>query len=169
MESVWKEAVEKQFGAAIDTLEAAIVACPDDLWGDGTKEPPFWYLVSHTLFWLDYYLSESREGFAPPAPFGLEEFDPAGVMPPRVYTKAELLEYLEYDRRKFNELAAGLNEETERRRFKSYWMDFTRAEILLYNLRHVQHGGAQLNLILRQQTNSAPRWVRWVNDKPEQR
>jgi hypothetical protein len=33
--------------------------------------------------------------------------------------------------------------------------------MLLYNLRHVQHHAAQLNLILRQVTNSAaPAWVR---------
>lgn len=38
-------------------------------------------------------------------------------------------------------------------------MDFSVAELLLYNLRHVQHGAAQLNLILRQETDSAPRWV----------
>jgi uncharacterized damage-inducible protein DinB len=32
-------------------------------------------------------------------------------------------------------------------------------ELMLYSLRHVQHHTAQLNLILRQETGSAPRWV----------
>jgi uncharacterized damage-inducible protein DinB len=32
-------------------------------------------------------------------------------------------------------------------------------ELLLYNMRHVQHHAAQLNMLLRQTTNSAPRWV----------
>jgi uncharacterized damage-inducible protein DinB len=33
-------------------------------------------------------------------------------------------------------------------------------ELLLYNMRHVQHHAAQLNMLLRQRTNSAaPRWV----------
>jgi hypothetical protein len=31
--------------------------------------------------------------------------------------------------------------------------------MLLYNLRHVQHHAAQLNLILRQTVDAAPRWV----------
>ena len=35
----------------------------------------------------------------------------------------------------------------------------TRVESLLYNMRHVQHHAAQLNLLLRQSTNSAPDWV----------
>jgi hypothetical protein len=32
-------------------------------------------------------------------------------------------------------------------------------ELLLYNLRHVQHHAAQLNLILRQQVDAAASWV----------
>jgi hypothetical protein len=32
-------------------------------------------------------------------------------------------------------------------------------ELLLYNMRHVQHHAAQLNMLLRERTNSAPDWV----------
>ena len=32
-------------------------------------------------------------------------------------------------------------------------------ELLLYNMRHVQHHAAQLNMLLRQATDSAPDWV----------
>ena len=32
-------------------------------------------------------------------------------------------------------------------------------ELLLYNMRHVQHHAAQLNMLLRQTTDSAPDWV----------
>jgi len=32
-------------------------------------------------------------------------------------------------------------------------------ELLLYNMRHVQHHAAQLNMLLRQKTDSAPKWV----------
>lgn len=45
----------------------------------------------------------------------------------------------------------------KRRRFGS--LDGTALELLLYNMRHVQHHTAQLNLILRQETDSAPGWV----------
>ena len=39
------------------------------------------------------------------------------------------------------------------------WGEFTFAELLLVNMRHVQHHAAQLNLLLRQNMNSAPGWV----------
>jgi hypothetical protein len=37
--------------------------------------------------------------------------------------------------------------------------DLNELEHLLYNMRHVQHHMAQLNLILRQVIDSAPNWV----------
>ena len=159
MDNMWKAIIRRQFGAAIDMLENAMHACPDELWSDRSQRPELWYVVFHTLFFLDLYLSDSVEGFAPPAPFNLDEMDPAGLLPERVYTKDELHTYLEHGRRKCRAKIAALTDEKARRRFKSEWMDFSVAELLLYNLRHVQHGAAQLNLILRQETNSAPRWV----------
>ncbi len=159
MDPSWRGVLWQQFGAAIDMLENAVLACPDELWGDRSQQPEFWYVVYHTLFWLDAYLSESIEGFAPPAPFTLEELDPAGVLPPRVYSRDELHSYLEHGRSKCRATIAALTEEgaREHRRFGS--IDGSVAERLLYNLRHVQHHAAQLNLILRQKTDAAPGWV----------
>src|SRR3972149_618477 len=115
MDTTWKAIIWNQFGAAIDMMENAIRACPDEVWGDFSKKPEwkkkdvvgFWYLVYHALFFLDYYLSDSatevvtEEGFAPPAPFTLSEFDSEGALPERVYTKEELLSYLDHCRKKF--------------------------------------------------------------------
>ena len=164
MESIWRDAVRRQLGAAIDMLENAIVACPDALWDDRTRNPEFWYVAYHTLFFLDLYLSPSVDGFAPPPPFTLEELDPAGILPERPYTKAELLAYLAHGREKCRAVTGALTEEAARepRRFGS--LDTNLAEMLLDNLRHVQHHAAQLNLILRQETDSAPRWVARAKD-----
>ena len=157
--TTWKEAVWQQFGAAIDMLENAVVACPDGLWADRSRRPEVWYLVYHTLFWLDLYLAGSVEGFAPPQPFDLGELDPEGVLPERPYTKAELRSYLEHSREKCRATIEGLTDEGARRLCRFGWGEISFAELLLYNMRHVQHGAAQLNLILRHATDSAPRWV----------
>lgn len=146
----------QQFGAAIDMLENALLACPDELWNTESK---FWYMGYHTLFYLDYYLSESPDIFLPPAPFTLSEFDPIGVLPERVYSKEELLTYLEFGRQKCHQLIAGLTTEKAEQRFINEYRNYSMLEILLYNMRHVQHHVAQLNLLLRQNTNDAPKWV----------
>lgn len=149
-----------QFGAAIDMLENAVTACPDDLWGNDEKTPAFWYTVYHTLFFLDLSLSGSVAGFAPPAPFTLAELDPAGVRPDRTYTKAELRVYLDHCRTKCRSTLATLTDEAAAQRSSIPWFESTMGELHLYNLRHVQHHAAQLNLILRQETDSAPGWVK---------
>lgn len=149
----------QQLGAAIDMLERAMQACPDDLWSDQSQEPQFWYLAYHTIFFLDFYLSDSLEDFTPLAPFTLSELDPAGVLPERVYTKDELQSYLEHGRKKCKAAVEALTDENADHRFKYGRADLSRAELFLYKMRHVQHHAAQLNLILRQKNESPPRWV----------
>ncbi len=140
-------------------LENALLACPDELWRDRSRRPEFWYVVYHTLFFLDFYLSGSAEGFTPPAPFTLDELDPAGLLPERVYTKDELRTYLQHGRNKCRATIEALTDERARQRCEFERPDLTVSESLLYNMRHVQHHAAQLNLILRETTDSAPRWV----------
>lgn len=160
MDAFWKTIVWQQLGATIESLENAMRACPAELWGDRSRQPEFWYIAYHTLFFLDFYLSDSAEGFAPPAPFTLDELDPAGVMPERVYRQDELQRYLDHGRAKCRAALAGLSEERARQRCGFPPLDLSVAELFLQSIRHVQHHTAQLNLILRQQTDSAPRWVR---------
>ena len=162
-----KQTIHQQFGAALDTLDNAIDACPDDLWGDrptseSSVETPhlqFWYMVYHTLFFLDYYLSDSAENFAPPEPFTLSELDPAGVFPERVYNKAEMKTYLEHGRKKLRAALNALTEEKANQRCGFKRPEVSVTELFFYSMRHVQHHAAQLNLILRQKTDSAPGWV----------
>ena len=147
-------------------LEKAMTACPDAVWSSRDKPVgehswhEFWYLASHTLFWYDYYLSEVPELFAPHAPFGREELDPAGVLPPRVYSKQELLDYLMYCRDRCHRwLDAMTDEAVMHQRHLPNGLEFSIAELLVYVTRHVQHHVGQLNLILRQQAAPVPRWV----------
>jgi hypothetical protein len=156
---MWKQILWQQFGAAIDALGNAMRACPEQLWADRSRSPEFWYVAYHTLFFLDLYLAGSAQGFAPPAPFTLSELDPAGILPDRVYTKDELAAYLTYCRQKCRAMLEGLTDEAAQRRCVFAWLDLGFAELLLYSMRHVQHHAGQLNLILRQRTDAAPRWV----------
>ncbi len=83
------------------------------------------------------------------------------AMPERVYTMQELLDYLQYNRSKCHQLIEGLTEGKLKARWTnvSGTMNYSILEILLYNMRHVQHHAAQLNFLLRQGINDAPAWV----------
>jgi hypothetical protein len=156
MNTEFKEMIWKQFGAAIDMLENAVSQCPVEKWSGTTM---FWYKAFHTTFYLDYYLSYDPDSFAPPPPFTLSEFDSNGALPERVYSKEELMGYIEFSRKKCFDLCASFTEENANRRFINKSRDYSMLEMLIYNLRHVQHHVGQLNMLLRQETGSAPSWV----------
>ena len=164
MDATWRSILWSQFGAAIDMLDHALRACPDALWSDRSEPQEYWYVVYHALFWLDLYLSGAVEGFAPPAPVTLDELDPAGVLPDRVYSKDELHTYLAHGRQKCRTTIDALTDEKAHQRCVFPWGDVMFSELLLYNMRHVQEHAAQLSLLLGQKTGSAPGWVGTVND-----
>lgn len=158
MPSTIPELIGQQFGAALDMLENAINACPDDQWANHSK---FWYLAYHTTFWTDYYLSDTpmENDYHPPDPFGLSEFMD-GELPERVYKKEEVLAFLDHGRKRLQaQLQANTADDLLHRRFTSEYKNFSLFELLLYNMRHVQHHAAQLNLLLRQGGAIPPDWV----------
>jgi hypothetical protein len=154
MDITTKEALWKQFGASIDMLENALRLCPIELWDTDKK---FWHNAYHCLFYLDYFLTVEPNTFAPPSPYTFSEFD--GELPKRVYRKTELLLYLNHCRNKCHQLIANLTAELANKRWINEYKNYSVLEILLYNMRHVQHHAAQLNLLLRQGINNAPIWV----------
>ncbi len=160
MDQSFKETLWKQFGACIDMLENAIVMCPDELWETNEK---FWYSSYHCLFFLDYYLTLDPARYISPEPFTNSEFE--GKLPERVYTKDELLTYLRASREKCHKLISSLTtDEILNMRWVNQYRNFSVFEMLLYNMRHVQHHSAQLNQLLRQKANNAPAWVAQTKD-----
>ena len=77
-----------------------------------------------------------------------------------------MLSYLETSRERCRQLIAGLTPEKIAERWIEIESDknLPVLELLLYNMRHVQHHAAQLNLLLRQKINDAPGWVGQAKD-----
>lgn len=165
MEATWRNLLWRQFGAAIEMLENSIRACPNELWRERLWDEPdqpefaeFWYLAFHALFWLDYYLAQDPETFAPPAPFTMSEVDMDGLLPERIYTRDELQTYLQYGRERCRARIASADLLAPQR-CRPQNPDMTVAELFIYNLRHVHEHAAQLSMLLGQKTGSAPDWV----------
>lgn len=160
-------------------LHNAIHLWPEEYWNTRKK---FFYHAYHTLVFLDYYLSIPPRNFSSALPFTL--VDPADiphdaiddVMPNRVYSKQELLEYSQFCREKCRKVITGLTEE----KLAAPWIDdshdlslelsgrdalqYSVLDILLYNMKHVQHHVAQMNLLLRQTIGKAPDYVSHAED-----
>ncbi len=180
MDNLWHTLLWKQFGAAIDMLDNAVIACPDVLWRQPVWHDPsvpprrveFWYVVYHALFWLDLYLFGSEEGFAPPVPFTLvEQDDAAGPLPDQSYSRDELRAYLTYARQKCRTTIETMTEERARQPVEFGWMRdgevVSYVELQLYNMRHIQEHAAQLSLLLGQHgvPGEALDWVARAQDE----
>jgi hypothetical protein len=158
----WNTIIWQQFGAALDMLENALTACPADLWRDSIWEDPtdapeytqYWFIVFHTLAWLDRYLSGAPQGFTLPPPFI------SGALPDQPYTQAELQAYAAHCRQKGREIFAALTDEQASQPCVFPWGEpVSYGEMQLHNLRHVQEHASQLSLHLGRKTGTAPDWV----------
>jgi hypothetical protein len=157
-----------RYEAAVDRMEAALRACPDDRWttsmwevrtddahvwpvlrggGDASDEEKlqmysaFWNVAYHALFHLDFYLSRGELPFEAPAPFREDEHH-AQTLPDRVYTRDELLAYLAHCRAKARSILGRLTEagaESHCRR-----MNTSFGVLLERNVAHVEEHGGQL-------------------------
>ncbi len=160
MKNDFRESIWKQFGAAIDTLSDAINLCPDHLWTVQMWKDPederygqFWFIAYHSLFWLDLFLTGTREGFQPPPPFI------RGKLPEQPYTKEQITSYLRVCRDKCHATLKGLTEEKAKQKCVFDWMEPNFLELQLYSMRHVQEHAAQLSLVLGQHDVAGMDWV----------
>ncbi|GAB4553825.1 MAG: hypothetical protein OHK0023_23280 [Anaerolineae bacterium] len=167
MDANLKMSLWRQFGAAIDFLDEMISDCPEDVWLASLwltpNKPPelsqFWYVVYHSLFWLDLYLTGTEDGFVPPPPFTLIEQDDDGPLPDRPYTQAELQAYLRDCRKRCQATIEALTDEAAQRMCQFAWGECSFLELLLYNLRHVHGHASQLSMLLGQKIGPQRDWV----------
>ncbi|QJB32717.1 DinB family protein [Chitinophaga oryzae] len=158
-----RESLWRQFGGSIDMLTNAIAAYPETLWNEQKK---FFYISYHVAVFLDYYLTIPAGPLTSPLSFTLSDDIPEegidDLVPDRLYSKEEILAYLQISRKKCHDLIFQMTEDD----FAQLWVETESnkvmpvLELFLYNMRHVQHHAAQLNMILRKDTGNAPRWVR---------
>jgi uncharacterized damage-inducible protein DinB len=175
METMVRTVLWQQFGAAIDMLENALMACPDTLWeehlwidSEGSEYGTFLDIVYHTLYWLDLYLTgRPAEEFTPPAPFNKGSDDSISKRP---YTRDELHTYLKHLRKKCQTTITELSDEKGRQPFHFPWNKENPISYLglqLYCMRHVQEHAAQLSLFLGQHGVSGEQ-LDWVERAKEE-
>jgi uncharacterized damage-inducible protein DinB len=149
-----------QFEAALCMLNDCIRKCPAEHWEGKIANDTFRQIAYHTLFFVDLYLSPSE------AAFELRECHHQGG-DERSSTEAsvalpqhETLAYLAICRQKMLQTLAAETSESLERDSGFSWLPFTRGELHLSNIRHVQHHTGQLSAYLRRVIEDSERW--WV-------
>jgi hypothetical protein len=149
-----------QFEAALCMLDECIAACPPEHWAGKIANNTFGEVAYHTLFFVDVYLTPTQEAFELRDLHhrgGDERLDAvsAGL------SKDETREYVAICRRKAVEALAAETAESLQGPSGFGRLTFSRGELHLHNLRHVQHHTGQLSAYLRRVvTNGTWGWVR---------
>ena len=120
---VFVQSLTVNYGQALRLMEAALTDCPPelwtvDLWPDEAPTGPGpygglhgsapWFLGYHALSCLDYDLSAELVPWRPPAPFDEVTYS----FPNRVFTKDELLTYVDVCRDRVGDVLKAVTDES---------------------------------------------------------
>lgn len=166
MLDAYKRLIANQYEASLCTLNACVDKCPQPAWNGPVVNLKFCQVAFHTLFYADYYLGVSEEPFRQ-QPFhrqhaavfdDYEEMEPHA--PVHLYEKAWIKTYLEFCRNKAVEVSESETAESLAAPAAFPRKPFTRAELHVYNIRHIQHHAAQLSMRLRIDSQIDVPWFR---------
>ena len=154
-----KTILTAQFEASLAMLRECIARCPAEQWEAKIAKYTFWQVAYHTLCFADLYLTASEEAFVcrDLHPQGMEELN--GEYPSRRFSQEELLRYADICREKVRESIAAETRETLEGPSGFPRHHVSRAEMHIYNIRHIQHHAGQLSALLRR-IEVDTRWVR---------
>ncbi len=165
MLDTFKELIANQFEAAFCTLNTCIDRCGETAWNARVGNYAFCQVAFHSLFYADFYLGPNAEAFRQQAFhrdnerfFGdYEEFEDRA--PASVYERAAIKTYLQHCRNKASQAIAAETADTLNARAGFERRTFSRAELHVYNIRHIQHHAAQLSLRLRIDAHQNIPWI----------
>ncbi|TDJ54740.1 MAG: DinB family protein [Planctomycetota bacterium] len=161
-----KEVLTNQFHAALCTLNDCIDRCPDSAWNSKIVNLEFNQAAFHTLIYTDYYLGDGEETFRRQlfhreneGRFGdYEEFEDRVQV--ATYERSFIQAYMAHCRTKLSETIAAETAESLSAESTFPWLTFSRAEVYVYTIRHIQHHAAQLILRLRRDYQQDMPWFK---------
>ncbi|MGH7176585.1 MAG: hypothetical protein ACREJC_04325 [Tepidisphaeraceae bacterium] len=162
-----KELLAHQYEASLSTVNLCVARCPDAIWNQPVAKWMYCQAAFHVVFFADLYLQPSDDVEAlKRQPFHLEQKDAFRDYEeledrPQVlrYDKPFVLSYMQHVRRKAQQTIAGESADVLAGPSGFSWRKCSRAELHVYNIRHIQHHSAQLSLRLRQDTDIDIPWV----------
>ena len=136
------KAIAAQYNAALAMLKSAVAHCPDALWDDHRRGNAFWRTAYHALLYTHLYLEETLESHRPWEKHNdAYRFDGPAADADVVCPKSEVLAYVDFCRRQVAEKVPVLDLSAPS---GFHWLPFSKFELQLYSLRHLQQHVGEL-------------------------
>lgn len=161
--------LKSQYHATLAMLRQAIDLCPQEIWSDNEHVNSVWQIAYHTLFFTHLYMQPSESAFRPwqhhqseaQYPDGIPgPSDPNSSLPllPNPYTKDQVLAYWRVCDQMVDEVIDTLDVLSPESGFSRYKV--SKLEHQIINIRHIQHGAAQIADRVRSAADVGVDWVK---------
>lgn len=155
-----KSALKSQYHAGLAMLRQCIDLCPEDVWLAGKHPRNTWRIAYHVVFYTHLYLAEDEASFVPwdrhRSSVRILWKERGGPPIEAPYTKADILEYLDFVDLGVDAWVDALDLESEDCGFS--WYSVNKLEHQLVNLRHLGgHMGQLSELVMA--TGAEVDWV----------
>ena len=174
-DQVFKDSLKSQYHAALSMLREGVEICSEEMWfnakhENAKHENALWQIAYHTLFFTHLYLQPNEQAFRPweqhqesvqhPDGF-LGPADPNSTLPliPKPYTRGQVLEYWRICDAMVDSCIDRLDLRAPADGFSWKKNVVPTVEFQIGNIRHLQHGVAQLATRLRREAGRGIQWV----------
>ena len=165
MIDTFKELLNSQFEASFCMLRQCLDGCPPAQWNAPVGQLQFCQVAFHALFYSDVYLGRDLAALRQ-QPFHQQhagvfaDYEELKKRPQQAVYETDFIgDYLQHCRAKALQAVASETVASLQQRPGFDWLPFSRAEVHVYNIRHLQHHVAQLSLRLRLDADVEIPWV----------
>lgn len=147
------EALRNQFDSTFHMARILVKVCPEKIWAASYNEVPFWQQVFHYVYFIDFWMREKYED----SEWRTMIFDDAYTTD--LYadsyeglfiSQAKMLGYLDAIQMKTTCLFDNLNDETLSISVYGNNPQYTYADVIIGQIRHIMYNIGYLNSILRE-------------------
>lgn len=160
------QALASQYQAALTMLRTCVDQIDTDLRDTLVGDYPYWQVAYHVLHTTDLYLSRDESSFRP-QPFHREGYQQLGkpfwaeseVVVDQPYDRDTLVKYVEICQARSSSVLDSETDASLQGPSGFSWLEFSRIELHIYNIRHLQHHTGQLVAALRQSRGTGVEWA----------
>jgi hypothetical protein len=139
-----------QYEASLAMLKQCVRLCQPEHWEGKIANSKFQRTAYHTLFFADLYLTPREEAFELRDLHRRGGWTEPDEEAPRIgLPKDDTVEYVDICRAKMLETMASESAASLEGPSGFSWLPFSRGELHLYNIRHIQHHSGQMSAYLR--------------------
>ena len=155
------EAMRNQFDSTYKMVNNLVNVCPTEIWLERYNQVPFWHQVYHFVFFIDFWLREQYDGSEFRSMIFDEKIKPElnAVMGEDTYiSQSDILTYLDAIHRKTTHMFDRLNDELIGTQIMAGCFQYTYADVIVGQIRHIMFNIGYLNGFLRQKNLPESDW-----------